>query len=345
MEFIFELGGALFEGAAELFSHPYVVYGVSLLGLVALFILRSIGQRLAEDIYRFLKSLFLGSKSKKPLPAAEGVSRSSQKNRPQQPQQERYRLGELLGANQRVALYAATTATGEKVFFKQAVNRSSNDWLSRESRILTRLWDSGERFRKQLPHLVEHFLTRDGLAVNVFESIAGFDLEEIRKRYPQGIPERHVIWLWRRILAVIGHAHSQGILHGNIEPSHILVRPADHNVWLIDWSYAIDNPARTRETFRIENRPYTAPEVTARANPLPSSDMYSIGQCMLYVLGGDPASGRMPEGLDERLVRLLRLFTLPTVAGRPADAWEMYNRLDLLRAEMYGPHEFIEFRM
>jgi len=342
LEFVFEAGAALFEGAAEIFSHPFVVYGVSLLGLAALFILRSIGQRFAEDIYRAIKSFFLGSKSKKALPPAESVSRSS-KERPDAPRQLRYRLGAMLGANQRVALYEATTPSGEKVFFKQAVNRTSNDWLIRESRILSRLW-TGERFRKQLPHLVEHFLTEDGLAVNVFENIPGFDLRQVRERYPDGIPARHSIWLWRRILAVVGHAHSQGILHGNIEPSHVLVRPEDHNVWLIDWSYAVDNPARTGESFRIENHPFTAPEVTARANPLPSSDMYSIGQCMIYALGGDPASGRIPD-LDERLVRLLRLFTLSTPAGRPADAWEMYNRLDRLRAEMYGPHEFLEFKM
>ena len=42
-----------------------------------------------------------------------------------------------------------------------------------------------------------------------------------------------------RVLSVIGFAHSQGVIHGNIDPAHLLIRGEDHNVTVLDWSNAL----------------------------------------------------------------------------------------------------------
>jgi hypothetical protein len=152
-----------------------------------------------------------------------------------------------------------------------------------------------------------------------------------------------MIWLMRRCLSVLGRAHAMGVLHGNLDPAHVMVRPKDHNVWLVDWSYSIVNPAQTGQGFRCLNEVYGPPEVAARKPPMPSSDLYSLGKAMIFAAGGDPAEKTLPDGMDERLQRFLRFMVLDSQRGRAQDAWELYRSLDRLRAEIWGAHEFIEF--
>ncbi len=343
MEVIFELGAAAFALLQGLVANEYVVYGLSLAGVVALFILRHIGQRIAEDIYRKIKGWIFGrSAPPSELPAAVAVpvivARPAQES-----WTERYRATELLGANDHARLYRGQLPSGENIFIKMSAARSQNDWLFHERQILQRLTGTAGPLKKHLPHLMDHFTTTEGLATLVFESIPGLSLLQIRERLPDGIPARHSIWLARRILSILGHAHKEGILHGNIEPAHILVRPEDHNVWLIDWSYAIDNPARTGQTFRAHNPPYSPPEVTGRRPPLPASDLYSVGKCLLFALGGDPATATFPPAIEPALARFLGEAILSGAQSRWQDAWQVYGRLDRLREELYGAHEFIPF--
>lgn len=154
----------------------------------------------------------------------------------------------------------------------------------------------------------------------MFEQINGLDLCSLRERLPGGIPQRHLVWIMRRVLSVLGWAHKNGILHGNVEPAHILVRPADHNVWLVDWSWAIVEPAKNGQTFRCLNEDYGPPEARDRKAPLPSSDLHSLGKAMIYAAGGDPATNALPDTVDLRLQRFLRFFVVESALGRAGDA-------------------------
>jgi hypothetical protein len=120
-----------------------------------------------------------------------------------------------------------------------------------------------------------------------------------------------------------------------------MVRPNDHNVWLVDWCWSIVNPAQTGESFRCLNEEYSAPEVAEKKSPLPSADLYSLGKCMIYAAGGDPKTGELPEAMDERLARFIKFLVVESPLGRAQDAWALYSRLDRLREELYGPHEFV----
>jgi len=234
---------------------------------------------------------------------------------------------------------------GTKVALKIACTPGENDLLLDEVRTL-RLFESADGAqRKHLPSLLDQFQTTDGRAGTVFRYIEGFNLTAVHARYPQGIPPQHSVWILRRLLSVVGFAHSQGVIHGNIEPAHILVSPRDHNAFLIDWSYSLVAPARTGQEFKAHHPDYSAPEVAERKPPLPASDLYSLGKCMIMVLGGDILTDAMPTTVDERLARFIQFFVRPSPRQRAQDAWEMYEKLKQLREEVFGPHQFEIFEM
>lgn len=153
------------------------------------------------------------------------------------------------------------------------------DLAQNELRIL-KIWESESITQsKHLPILIDRFKTVDGNLGLVLRWIDGYDMYSVREKYKEGVDRKHVVWMFSRLLSVLGYIHNKGIIHGNIEPGHFMIRPKDHNGWLIDWSYAI----RDGEKFRIYNEDFSAPEVKEKKSPLPSSDLYSAGKLMIYI--------------------------------------------------------------
>ncbi len=239
----------------------------------------------------------------------------------------------------------AGAGLGQKLAIKVAYETTDNDLLLDEVRTLRLFEVAQSPQRKHLPSLIDQFQTHDGRVGTVLRFVDGYTLNAIRERYPQGIPPQHSVWILRRLLSLLGFAHSQGIIHGNIEPAHILVQPADHNVVLIDWSYSIIEPARTGQHFKVYNPEYSAKEVAERKPPLPAADLYSVGKCMIMVLGGDIAADTLPPAVDDRLARFLQFLVRQSPLQRAQDAWEMYEKLKALREDIFGPHQFLKFEM
>lgn len=79
--------------------------------------------------------------------------------------------------------------------------------------------------------------TATGRDALVLRNNPGFwgSLADLVRLNPQGVDPRHVVWMWRRILDILGFAHSIGWVHGDVHPGHLLVHPADHGVLLIGW--------------------------------------------------------------------------------------------------------------
>ena len=238
-----------------------------------------------------------------------------------------------------------------RVAIKIADQTSDNDLLQHEVRVLGLLLAGDGPARGPAVHLApprDEFRTADGRLGTVFDHLDGFDLTQVRDRCRRGgapgLPPRHVVWVLRRALAVLGLAHKQGVLHGNLDPSHVLVRPHDHNVWVIDWTSAVVNPARTGQGFKALNEIYSPPEVRTRGNPRPASDLYALGKCAIHAVGGDPETKELPE-MDPRLQRFLRYLTVESQGGRPQDAWELYKQLDRLRTQIWGEHQFVPLEL
>jgi hypothetical protein len=230
-----------------------------------------------------------------------------------------------------------------EVAAKLAQSSADNSFILAEIAALRLLQTGDAAQRGQLPRVLDLFHGPGGEAGVILPWIGGYDAVTLRQRFPEGVPPEHVIWIGRRLLSVVGHAHRLGVLHANIEPAHILVRPHDHHVSLIDWCWSVVEPARTRQGFRVYNPDYSAPEVAEKKPPIPAADLYSIGRCMLYLIGGDMADGSMPEAVPDRLQRLIKYLMRPSPLQRAQDAWEMFRELERVREAVYGEHRFQEF--
>jgi hypothetical protein len=238
--------------------------------------------------------------------------------------------------------------TSTRVVVKIADQTSDNDLMQHEARVLGLLLAEPDRTTIHFAPPRDQFRTSDGRLGSVFDHLDGFDLTSVRdrcrRRGEPGLPPRHLIWVLRRALAALGWAHKNGILHGNLDPAHILVRPHDHMLWVVDWCWAVVNPAQTGQGFKALNETYSPPEVSARGKPTPASDIYALGKCAIHLVGGDPASKTLPE-MDHRLARFIKYLCVESQGGRPQDAWELYLQIDKLREQIWGKHEFIPLEL
>lgn len=248
-----------------------------------------------------------------------------------------------LGDGDLAAIWRAPGEDGEACVAKVALAAADNDLLFNEAEVLQRLHAGEARQRALLPRLHGRFFTADGRAGNLLGLVEGLDGAALRARLPAGVPPEHIVWIARRTLSALGHAHSLGVLHGNIEPAHLIVRPRDHRVVLVDWCYAIVEPARTGQGFRAVHDEYSAPEVALRGPPTPAADLLSVGRTLAFLLGGDPRSLDLPAHVPEPLQRFVRYLARPSRLQRAQDAWDMYAELERIRETVYGPHVFREF--
>lgn len=220
-------------------------------------------------------------------------------------------------------------------------DQSDDDLMINERRILQTFQANPAPQDKHLPVLLDYFKTSDGKLANVLRLLDGYSLDEVKAEYPNGVPEKHMVWMFKRILSVLGYVHDLGVVHGNIEPSHLLIGPYNHNVWLIDWCYA----SFQQSPFKVFNDDFSAPEVKEKKPPLPSADLYSAAKCMVYILGGDVQNNTMPETVHPDLHALLRSLLLISPLQRSQDAWEVYNYLDYLIVKLWGEKKFLDFVM
>ncbi|MBP7281763.1 MAG: protein kinase [Leptospiraceae bacterium] len=228
----------------------------------------------------------------------------------------------------------------EKVCIKIIKDSADNDLLRNEIKILKSIQ------HKSIPVFFDEFRTTSGELGLVERFIEGFDFISILEKYPKGLAVEHVCWILERLLSVLGYLHYNKIIHGNIEPGNIIVRPSDHNVFLIDYLFAIPNANTTTETYGCYNEIYSAPEVTLKKKPIPPSDIYSLGKSILFLLGGNVEKNKFPKKLDARLAEFFSEFLESSPIKRPKDAWVLWHRLSNLREEVFGArHQFLELEI
>jgi hypothetical protein len=254
-----------------------------------------------------------------------------------------YRMTETLGHGDIATVYAGTTDAGH-VAVKIADQSTDNDLLQHEARVLGLLLAEPDKTSIHFPTPRDQFRTADGRLGSVFDRCDGVDLTTLRDRFrargEPGVPAKHLIWILRRVLAALGRAHQLGILHGNLDPSHVLVRGRDHMVWVVDWCWAVVNPAQSGQGFKALNEGFSPPEVRERGRPTPASDIYALGKCAIHALGGNPADKSLPD-VDARLARFLRYLCVESQGGRGQDAWQLYLQIEHIREQIWGAHEFV----
>lgn len=260
-----------------------------------------------------------------------------------------------------------TTTNGEITgFLKVAKNGKNNDLIGAEAKALKKLHAVDDPLTRHYPMLLDTFLHRDGRrSANVVTwQPHCYNLIQMMDLYPGGMDPRHVTWIWRRLLMGLGFAHRQGIIHGAILPPHVLIYPEHHGVILVDWCASsiatpndppgILNPIQTYDLFE-DNPPIKAvvgayrswypAEVLAKDPPSAATDIVMGARAMIYLLGGNPATGLLSDRVPKAMRAFFKGCLLDKQNMRPQDAWVLLQEFDgvLKRiGEPYHPRRFVE---
>ncbi len=185
---------------------------------------------------------------------------------------------------------------------------------------------------------LHNFIEHGGIRIMIMEWIDGYDLRDLMTKeiYEQSRtrlkPERWTyvnkvilcdgtsqprlkpgvaIQILRECLAGLAALHREGIVHGDLKPSNIMVKRTG-NAKIIDIGSVMDlDQASVR---RMWSPAYAAPEILAGGKNTPQSDLASLGYVLIEMLAGQspfeglndlPSLLAAKRDLDKRLKALL----------------------------------------
>ena len=146
----------------------------------------------------------------------------------------------------------------------------------------------------------------DGQDYIVMELVDAPTLTElVRERGP--LEPRAAAALGLRLLATLRAAHEAGIVHRDVKPSNVMVRP-DGSTKLADFGVAslAGDPTITATGLVMGSPPYMAPEQATGAAVGPATDLWSLGATLYVAVEGVPPFGPGPQ-----------LQVLEAVASKP----------------------------
>ena len=205
----------------------------------------------------------------------------------------RYRIDGLLGQGGMGAVYRAwDTRLDVTVALKEMVPQVGLD-----SQTLAQL---RQQFRQEAtvlarlnhPHLVRviDFFEERGNAYLVMDFVEGRSMASLIEEMG-ALPEGLVLEWAGQLLDALAYCHSQGIIHRDIKPQNIIIRP-DGRAVLVDFGLVkLWDPRdpHTRTVMRGMGTPeYAPPEQydTGVGHTDPRSDIYSLGAAFYHALAG-----------------------------------------------------------
>src|SRR3954452_10115497 len=225
----------------------------------------------------------------------------------------RYRIVRKLGTGGRANVYLAEDQElGRRVAIKMLDDRHSGD----EQFI--------ERFRREAknaaglshPNIVSIYDRglSDGTYYIAMEYLDGRTLKELLvARGPT--PIAVAIDYARQILAALGFAHRNGVVHRDIKPHNVSVA-GDGRLKVMDFGIALAGSSQMTQTGSIiGTAQYLSPEQAKGVATSPASDIYSVGIVLYEML-----TGSVPFGGDTPLevaMKHLSLIRVPPSAKRP----------------------------
>ena len=167
-----------------------------------------------------------------------------------------------------------------------------------------------ERFRREArsaamishPNVVSIHDFSDGRVAGspayiVMELVKGASLRDLLKRAGRLSPE-HTVALMRDICAGVGVAHRQGLLHRDLKPDNVIVKPAIHegeleSAKVVDFGLAklrdvSGGSALTQTGTVIGTLYYMSPEQCRGEELDARADVYSLGAMLFEMLTGEP---------------------------------------------------------
>lgn len=227
----------------------------------------------------------------------------------------------------------------------------NNDLAANEVRVLQLLGSSRDwaKLSPYFPNMFDAFIYDDNLShrqAAIFEEYKGwYCMQDVQRRYPNGIDPRDMAWIWRRVLVALGFAHTNSVIHGAVLPPNIWIQPEQHGLMLMNWFQAV--LAETGENFPHIDPDFAAwypPDVASHEAPIFGTDISMSAKCMIHLLGGDAEGNTIPDSVPREMRMFLKGSVLPG-NRTPQDAWALLQEFDDLLQRLWGDRKFHPFQM
>lgn len=153
-------------------------------------------------------------------------------------------------------------------------------------------------------------------------------LARLQDRFPGGVPATHVVWMWRRILEILGFVHASGLSHGDLALGNLLVHPHDHLVHLVGWSAAL--PLQAGGDPR---------------QPTAARDLVQSGWAIRSLLAGPTAGPPPNDRAPAPLAELIGKVTEDPDFARGVGARQLADEVGKAAREAFGPPRFVPFEI
>jgi serine/threonine protein kinase len=206
-------------------------------------------------------------------------------------------------------------------------SKSANKLAKKEAGLLTLFSEkaAGLSYQYYFPSLVDSF-SDNGKLINVTSHREVlYSVADLLKKFPNGLEGRHIGWMAKRILTVLGFVHYCGYTHGAITPEHIMFGPSDHSGVLTGWIHAEKHGDKIKTIPASRRSLY--PDF-AKDGLTPKVDIAMMGKS-LTLLAGD---------LPKRLKNFLKALSL----GVAGSAWDLEEDLSSILKDTYGAPKFVE---
>src|SRR5215510_1547527 len=138
-----------------------------------------------------------------------------------------------------------------------------------------------------------------GVAVISMELVAGRSLRDLLREV-DSLSIRHGLRIVRQVIAGLGEAHAQGVVHRDFKPENILIS-RDGHVKIMDFGIARLADSRLTSTGMLVGTPaYMSPEQAEGKSADARSDIYSLGLVIYEMFCGRLRSSATPRSPSSR---------------------------------------------
>jgi len=153
---------------------------------------------------------------------------------------------------------------------------------------------------------------------------------EVIAKFGDTLDSRHIIWMFKRTLMILGFAHNEGIVHGAVTPDHLLFSKPDHGLIACGWVHSGEFGGAIKVVPAKWKHYY--PEEALKDKKLSTSlDIFMAAKSMLDIGG---------VNLHPRVRRFLESCLLP-VRMRPDNAWALHDEVKEMARDVFGNAKFL----
>lgn len=158
--------------------------------------------------------------------------------------------------------------------------------------------------------------------------ISGVD---VISKHGDDLDSRHIVWMAKRALSLLGRIHTFGYVHGAITPAHLVFNKVDHGLLCLGWLHS----GKAGDTIKFVPKEYMHyyPDSTKKSKKLTKDlDIYMLARSMLDIGG---------KKCHPRIAKFFKSCVDYPPSMRPDSAYVLHDELAETAKSVFGTPKFI----